>query len=148
MPKQGPRDGSLSAMTARLFSFANACPSPTVVVVFPSPAGVGLIAVTSTSFPSGWFLMRFRRDSEIFALYFPYKSRSSPSIPSVSATLTIGTSSASCAISISVFISSTMPFYCCKPYSPARYCSNCSAFISTFLGFVPSSSPTTPASAS
>ena len=30
---------------------------PTEVVVFPSPAGVGVIAVTKISFPSGYFLM-------------------------------------------------------------------------------------------
>ena len=30
-----------------------ASPRPTVVVVLPSPAGVGLIAVTRISFPSG-----------------------------------------------------------------------------------------------
>jgi hypothetical protein len=29
-------------------------PRPTVVVVLPSPAGVGLIAVTRMSFPLGW----------------------------------------------------------------------------------------------
>jgi hypothetical protein len=31
----------------------NASPSPTVLVVFPSPAGVGEIAVTKTNFPFG-----------------------------------------------------------------------------------------------
>ena len=33
----------------------NPSPKPTVVVVFPSPAGVGLIAVTRISFPSSFF---------------------------------------------------------------------------------------------
>lgn len=40
-------------MTAFLPIFFIAWPSPTVVVVLPSPAGVGLMAVTSTSLPVG-----------------------------------------------------------------------------------------------
>ena len=52
IPKQGPREGSRRAIIAFLFNFANACPSPTLVVVLPSPAGVGLMAVTNTNLPS------------------------------------------------------------------------------------------------
>ena len=37
----------------------NPSPKPTVVVVFPSPAGVGLIAVTKISFPSSFFCTEF-----------------------------------------------------------------------------------------
>ena len=37
--------------TASTPSRRSAWASPTLTVVFPSPAGVGLIAVTSTSFP-------------------------------------------------------------------------------------------------
>jgi len=48
IPKHGPSDGSRSAITAFLPSFPNASPSPTVIVVFPSPAGVGLMAVIIT----------------------------------------------------------------------------------------------------
>ena len=51
-PKQGPREGSRRAITAFFPSLPKASPSPTVVVVFPSPAGVGLMAVTKISFPS------------------------------------------------------------------------------------------------
>ena len=36
-------------MKTFFFNLLNACPRPTVVVVFPSPAGVGLIAVTKIS---------------------------------------------------------------------------------------------------
>ena len=58
-------------MIAFLSNLANACPNPTDVVVFPSPAGVGLIAVTNTSFPSGLSLILSQKSSESFALYFP-----------------------------------------------------------------------------
>ena len=37
IPKHGPRDGSLNAMTALFPSLPNASPRPTLVVVFPSP---------------------------------------------------------------------------------------------------------------
>ena len=53
IPKTGPSDGSRSAIIAFLPMRLSASPRPTVVVVLPSPAGVGLIAVTSTSLPSG-----------------------------------------------------------------------------------------------
>ena len=36
------------AMVALLPMHASACPSPIVVVVFPSPSGVGVTAVTTT----------------------------------------------------------------------------------------------------
>ena len=40
----------------------SACARPTDVVVFPSPAAVGLIAVTSTSRPARWALRDLERD--------------------------------------------------------------------------------------
>src|SRR5215467_10228374 len=43
MPKVGPMDGCRIATVARLPMCRNPCPSPTVVVVLPSPSGVGLI---------------------------------------------------------------------------------------------------------
>ncbi len=46
-PNTGPRDGSLKATNTFLSSLANASATPIVVVVFPSPAGVGFIAVVS-----------------------------------------------------------------------------------------------------
>ena len=104
IPKQGPRDGSLSAITAFLFNWPKACPKPTVIVVFPSPAGVGLIAVTSTSFPSSLSFILFQYSFEIFALYLPYNSKSSSVNPIFAVTSLIGSIVASCAIWISVFI--------------------------------------------
>ncbi len=53
MPNTGPRLGSRRAMMAFWPTRGIASPRPTVVVVFPSPMGVGLMAVTSTSLPSG-----------------------------------------------------------------------------------------------
>ena len=50
-PKTGPREGSLIAIIEFLPSLRRASARPTVVVVFPSPAGVGFIAVTRTSLP-------------------------------------------------------------------------------------------------
>ena len=46
----------------------SASPRPTVVVVLPSPAGVGLIAVTRISLPSGRRLGVARQSSEILRL--------------------------------------------------------------------------------
>ena len=54
-----------------------ACVKPMVVVDFPSPAGVGVIAVTNTSFPFGLCCKRSIASQETFALYFPYSSNSS-----------------------------------------------------------------------
>ncbi len=53
MPNTGPRLGSRSA--AALFTpiLASPCTRPIEVVVLPSPAGVGVIAETSTSLPRG-----------------------------------------------------------------------------------------------
>ena len=80
MPKHGPRDGSLSVVMVFFPSLFSAIDSPTFVVVFPSPAGVGLMAVTSTSFPLGRSFSRSNTSGLIFALYFPYSSNSSSEI--------------------------------------------------------------------
>ena len=50
-PNTGPRLGSRSATTTFLPWRASASAKPTVVVVLPSPAGVGLMAVTRMSLP-------------------------------------------------------------------------------------------------
>ena len=52
-PKTGPKEGSLSARDVLFPILFNPSPSPTTVVVFPSPAGVGVIAVTKINFPFG-----------------------------------------------------------------------------------------------
>ena len=57
MPKTGPMDGSRRQIIVFRPMRLRASPRPTVRVVLPSPAGVGLMAVTSTSrlsFLSGW----------------------------------------------------------------------------------------------
>ena len=46
-------------------------PRPTVVVVLPSPAGVGLIAVTRISLPSLPPRFEAMNSAEIFALSWP-----------------------------------------------------------------------------
>src|SRR5271157_74310 len=79
----------------------SACERPTVVVVLPSPSGVGVMAVTSTYLPLGRFARRSKISSLTLALYGPYSSSSSGRMPSSSATCVIGFSLASCAISIS-----------------------------------------------
>src|ERR1700679_1154034 len=53
MPNTGPRLGSRRQITAFLPILLSASPRPTVVVVLPSPAGVGLKAATRMSLPAG-----------------------------------------------------------------------------------------------
>ncbi len=52
-PKTGPIDGCRSARHARLPIRARPWARPIEVVVFPSPAGVGVIAETRISLPGG-----------------------------------------------------------------------------------------------
>ncbi len=84
--------------TALILIRRSACERPTDTVLLPSPAGVGLIAVTSTSRPRGG---RDAISSGSFALNFPYRSRSSASRPMSAATSTIGRGLAALAMSIS-----------------------------------------------
>ena len=67
MPNTGPNEGSLSATTASLPMRLNPSARPMVVVVLPSPAGVGVMAVTSTSLPS-LCCVSFKRAGSILAL--------------------------------------------------------------------------------
>src|SRR5262249_61904269 len=83
-PKTGPSDGSRIATTERLPRRRRPSARPIVVVDLPSPAGVGVMAVTSTSAPSGRPLTRSIASQRIFALWLPYGSRSAPFSPSVS----------------------------------------------------------------
>src|SRR5438093_680125 len=99
-PNTGPSDGSRMQSAAFLPSFRRAWVTPTVTVDFPSPAGVGLIPVTSTSRPVG--LRRAKAWSRIFALYFPYSSISSSASPSSVAISATGRSFAAWAIAMSV----------------------------------------------
>ena len=53
----GPERGLAQAHHRLLADAVEASPRPTVVVVLPSPAGVGLMAVTRTSLPS-WLVLQ------------------------------------------------------------------------------------------
>ncbi len=68
-PKTGPSDGSLRAQLTDFPIFARPCVNPMLVVVLPSPAGVGVIAETSISFPSSALL--FNKSRWTFALSLP-----------------------------------------------------------------------------
>ena len=63
--------GCLTATVAVLPMWEKACPSPTVVVVFPSPSGVGVIAETTTYFASGLSDSSSMASSFIFATASP-----------------------------------------------------------------------------
>ena len=53
MPMHGPSDGSRIAANVFLPSLLSACASPIVVVVLPSPAGVGFIALFGVAVLNG-----------------------------------------------------------------------------------------------
>ena len=84
-------------------TFLPILPSPcvrlTLVVVLPSPALVGVIAVVMMSLPSGPSFRRSRMSREIFPLYLPNCSSSSGWMPADAATSVMGRSVASWAIS-------------------------------------------------
>ena len=87
-PNTGPTDGSRSAITVFLPMRLSASPRPIVVVVLPSPAGVGLIAVTRTSLPSGRSASESRKSRSSLAMWLPWKSSASsgmPTCPAISA---------------------------------------------------------------
>ena len=66
-PKTGPRLGSRRATVTSLPIRRSPSARPIVVVVLPSPAGVGVMAVTRISFPFSRFVSE-SRDRSIFAL--------------------------------------------------------------------------------
>ena len=127
MPNTGPKEGSRNAIIAFFPILAIACPSPTEVVVFPSPAGVGLMAVTRTSLPSGLSCKRAKRSSESLALYLPYGSSSSGRMSSFSAISVMGSIFALCAISISLNI---VPHPFLFDSGPAAYWNRPTPFLS------------------
>ena len=71
MPKQGPRLGSRRQIMVFVPRRLSASPRPMVVVVLPSPAGVGLMPVTSTSRPAGALARAATKSSPILALKRP-----------------------------------------------------------------------------
>src|SRR6516225_3132422 len=97
-PNTGPRLGSRMQRIELTFSRRSACVRPTETVLFPSPAGVGLMAVTSTSRPRPFCCVMAIGS---FALYLPYCSRSSGVSPMSRATSTIGRGVTLLAISMS-----------------------------------------------
>src|SRR5580704_9253542 len=80
----------------------NAWLSPTVVVVLPSPSGVGVIAVTTMYLPLGAFFSRSRTDRATLALDLPYSSSSSGRMPASAAICVIGNGVAAWAMSMSL----------------------------------------------
>ncbi len=102
IPNTGPIDGSRSATIAFSPSEERASARPTEVVVLPSPAGVGEIAVTRTRRPSGRSARLLTYSREILALVWPYGTSAAGSMPRVSrARSTMGVSSAASAMSMS-----------------------------------------------
>src|SRR5260221_8900533 len=76
--------------------------SPTVVVVLPSPRGVGVIAVTTMYLPLWMSLSRSRMERCTLALVLPYSSNSSGRMPASEAIWSMGIGVAAWATSISL----------------------------------------------
>src|ERR1051326_266535 len=76
--------------------------NPTVVVVLPSPSGVGVMAVTTTYLPLGWSFSRSRIERWTLALLMPYRSNSSGWMPASAAISVIGSGLTDWAISRSL----------------------------------------------
>ena len=68
MPNTGPSDGSRRHATGFLPITPNPSVSETSVVVFPSPARVGVMPVTQTTFASGAAARRSITDRAILPL--------------------------------------------------------------------------------
>src|ERR687896_890536 len=110
MPNTGPSEGSRRQSSGSLPIAPRPWVSDTAVVVLPSPALVGVTPATQTILASGASARRSSTSSDTFALCRPYGSNSSGVSPVRSAIVSIGTSSASCAISRLLFICS--PLHC------------------------------------
>ena len=87
-PKSGPSDGCRIVSAARFPMCARPCVRPTAVVDLPSPAGVGVMAVTTISLPRP--SADGNASNGTFALSRPYGSRSSGLRPRSAATLASG----------------------------------------------------------
>src|SRR5229473_2095439 len=85
MPKVGPMDGCRMATVARLPMNESAWPKPTVVVVLPSPSGVGVIAETTTYLAFGRYASSSMASSRILATSYPYGSRRCGPMPILAA---------------------------------------------------------------
>ena len=109
MPKLGPSEGSRRQMIVLLPIRLRASPRPTVVVVFPSPAGVGLIAVTRMSLPSGRFERLPRKSYSSLAMKRPNGRKADSGAPIFAAISTIGFKRAARAISMSDAMNQCLP---------------------------------------
>src|SRR3989442_7406078 len=102
MPNVGPIEGWRMATIAGRPMCESAWPRPTVVVVLPSPSGVGVIAETTTYLAWGRPLNSSIASSLILATSFPYGSRRCGPMPILAATSGIGSKRAWRAICRSV----------------------------------------------
>src|SRR6516164_2773341 len=102
MPNVGPMDGCRIATVARLPMCLKPCPSTTVVVVLPSPRGVGVIALTTTYLAVGRSASSSIASSLIFITCSPYGSSRCTPKPISLAMSSTGFSCARRAISRSV----------------------------------------------
>src|SRR4029077_6233070 len=104
MPNDAPSEGSRRQSIAFLPIWLSASVRPTVVVVLPSPAGVGVIAVTRISLPFGLLCSDLMKSIDALALYVPYGSRFSAGVASFFFAISrIGRFLAACEISMSDF---------------------------------------------
>src|SRR6266699_3428039 len=99
MPNVGPIEGWRMATIAGRPICASAWPRPTVVVVLPSPSGVGVIAETTTYLAFGRPASSSIASSLIFATSWPYGSSRCCPMPIIAAISGIGSSFARRAIS-------------------------------------------------
>src|SRR5271166_927590 len=84
IPRHGPSDGSRSARHAHSPRRVSASARPILVVVLPSPAGVGVIAETSTSRAAPWRVRaRVSTPRSSFAASGPHGTRSAAESPSL-----------------------------------------------------------------
>src|SRR5215212_4284313 len=81
MPNTGPIEAWRTATVAVLPMCLKACPRPTVVVVFPSPRGVGVMAETTTYLALGMSASSSIASSFILATPSPYGSRRCSPMP-------------------------------------------------------------------
>src|SRR5690606_35166314 len=102
MPKHGPSDGSRVQLIAFLPIRFSPSLRPTVVVVLPSPAGVGVIAVTRIRRPSGRSATSLTKSRLILAMCLPYGSTARSGTSSLAAISPIGSRVAARAMSMSL----------------------------------------------
>ena len=111
-PKHGPNEGSRRHKQTFFSRRLSASANPMLTVVLPSPAGVGLRAVTRTNFAEGRKDDGGRDFTNTLALNLPYCSRTSSLSPSFPAIEEIGDNWTDLAISMSEGIDLIIAFSC------------------------------------